>query len=461
MAALIRAPGWLPSFQSTAFADSHVPQGQLVRKSLVGTVSSVSGSSISIETSHGVVTVNIDTSTQVDAPPENNVGIGALEQGQKVVVNLNRSPVQKGGDGDQGDGTATTTLDAGDAGTGTATSTDSTAGGTATTTTDGSSSTSTPDTSGGGQTTTATSTTDTTTTGGSTATSTTDTSGGGQTTTATSTTDTTTTGTATSTTDASGGGQTTTATSTGETSGTTSPAPATVVPFRTVMATVIVILPGKSTRSHGRAVCVGDGGDAELEDSITDDGSTASSTVEIAPSETSSDTGDGSGGDSTGSTAIKSDKCSKKGDGLVLLLRRKDRSSNTVEVRQQQRADRIDERLARITERLLAQGKQDQLDRIVERQEKLDQQTVDRVAKAEKREEKRAADAAARAENGGGGQGGGGSQGAGNSGGGTQVGGNPGGGNQGGGGNSGGGNSGGGNQGGGNQGGGNQGGGNS
>jgi hypothetical protein len=205
-----------------------------------------------------------------------------------------------------------------------------------------------------------------------------------------------------------------------------------VVPFRTVTATVIVILPGKPISSHQRAVCVGDGGDAELEDSITDDGSSASSTVEIEPSATTTDSGD----DSTGSSSIKSGKCSKKGDGLVLLVRKKDRNSNKVEVRQQQRADKIDERLARVTERLLAQGKQDQIDRIVERQEKLDQQTVARADKAEKREVKRTAAAEEREQkrsaSQGGGSAGGGNSGGGNSGGGNSGGGNSGGGNSGG-----------------------------
>jgi hypothetical protein len=199
-----------------------------------------------------------------------------------------------------------------------------------------------------------------------------------------------------------------------------------------VIATVIVILPGKPTRSHLRAVCVGDGGNAELEDSISDDGTTASTTVEIAPEVTSPDpdAGDDSDGDAKGSTSVKSDKCNKKGDGLVLLVRKKDRTSNKVEVRQQDRADRVDERLARLTERLQDQGKQDLIDRIVERQEKLDQQTVERAAKAEKREKRNAARAAESADSG---KQGGGSTGGGNSGGGNQCGGNQGGGNAGGG----------------------------
>ena len=210
IAALIRVPGWAPSFHGTALAQSHdVPRGQLVRRSLVGNlIGDPSGGSISIETPHGVVTVNISASTRVDAPPEKDVGIGALAAGQKVVVNLNRSPVRKGGGQEEPDGTATTATQGGDTGTQTSsTSTDQTNGGTATTTTDGSSATSSTGSSSGDETTNATTSAE---------------SGTGGTSTPNSTAG--------------------TATSTADTSGTAAPAVATVVPFRVVTATVIKIL---------------------------------------------------------------------------------------------------------------------------------------------------------------------------------------------------------------------------
>ena len=51
-------------------ASSHkIPPGQLIRKSLSGTVTAVDGSSISISTKFGTVQVLVTVETVVDAPP--------------------------------------------------------------------------------------------------------------------------------------------------------------------------------------------------------------------------------------------------------------------------------------------------------------------------------------------------------------------------------------------------------
>jgi hypothetical protein len=177
-------------------ASSHIPPGQLTRKSLSGTVTAVSSSSISVGTKFGTVEVLVNSETVVDAPPEKNVGIGAVTVGSKVVVQLNRSPLEKvepdpEEGGDTGDTTNGTTTDSGTGGTTNGTTTDSGTGGTTNgTTTD----------SGTGGTTNGT-TTDSG-TGGTTNTTTTDSGTGGSTDTG---------GSATTTDDGTGGSATTTA----------------------------------------------------------------------------------------------------------------------------------------------------------------------------------------------------------------------------------------------------------
>ena len=70
-----------------------VPKGQFTRKSFSGTVESiVPGVSMTISTRHGSVEVLLDAGTVVNAPPDRNVGQEAIRAGQKVLVNLNRSP---------------------------------------------------------------------------------------------------------------------------------------------------------------------------------------------------------------------------------------------------------------------------------------------------------------------------------------------------------------------------------
>ena len=70
-----------------------VPKGQFTRKSFSWTVETiVPGVSMTISTRHGSVEVLLDPGTVVNAPPDRNVGQEAIQQGQKVLVNLNRSP---------------------------------------------------------------------------------------------------------------------------------------------------------------------------------------------------------------------------------------------------------------------------------------------------------------------------------------------------------------------------------
>ncbi len=69
------------------------PAGQVVRKGLSGTVVGVSATSIVVQTKYGNVTVEVDGQTVVDAPPDRNVGIGAIEGGMNVAISLNRSMV--------------------------------------------------------------------------------------------------------------------------------------------------------------------------------------------------------------------------------------------------------------------------------------------------------------------------------------------------------------------------------
>ena len=162
---------------------AQVPAGQLTRKTISGTVVAVDGSSITIETRHGNVRVTVTSETVVNAPPESNVGLDAIQVGDKAVAFSKRPPTSRPTeDGGDGGATATATTTA-------TTTTTSTATTTATTTDSGDGSTN--------GTTTAT-TTDTTT-------ATTTDSGGGST---NGTTTATTTDTPTATTTDSGGGST-------------------------------------------------------------------------------------------------------------------------------------------------------------------------------------------------------------------------------------------------------------
>ncbi len=112
-----------------------VPAGQLVRRAIHGEVVSKSASNMVVSTQHGNVTVNLDSGTQVNAPPDEDVGTGAIQAGDKVGVLLDRSPVApppepSEGDGDGGEDTG------GETGATPATTDDGSGGGTTPTTTE-------------------------------------------------------------------------------------------------------------------------------------------------------------------------------------------------------------------------------------------------------------------------------------------------------------------------------------
>ena len=115
-----------------------------------------------------------------------------------------------------------------------------------------------------------------------------------------------------------------------------------VPPFRTVTAQQIIVLPGKATRSHKRAVLkcrtndtlevIGEDGSVEvLGDESTDDAGT--------------ETGTSNGtGDDTQETTDGSGDCVSSGDDLILLTRKKSRDSDALIVRATERAEKIDQR---------------------------------------------------------------------------------------------------------------------
>ena len=78
---------------SEAAPQTGVPPGQLKRWTISGIVDSVSGSTIIMATKFGKVEVNTTAATVVHAPPEKDVGIGAVEPGRKIVAFLSRPPV--------------------------------------------------------------------------------------------------------------------------------------------------------------------------------------------------------------------------------------------------------------------------------------------------------------------------------------------------------------------------------
>ncbi|MCI0874287.1 MAG: hypothetical protein J4N79_08450, partial [Chloroflexi bacterium] len=70
---------------------SHIPQGQLTRRGLTGTVVGLGGSSFVLETKFGNVTISVDGDTVVKSRGE-NVGFGAVSVGDRVGVLLDRPP---------------------------------------------------------------------------------------------------------------------------------------------------------------------------------------------------------------------------------------------------------------------------------------------------------------------------------------------------------------------------------
>ena len=77
--------------------DQKIPPGQLVRKTISGPVVAAADdlSSITVGTKFGNLLVNLTSETVVHAPPDKDVGLGAITVGSKIVVKLNRPPLDK------------------------------------------------------------------------------------------------------------------------------------------------------------------------------------------------------------------------------------------------------------------------------------------------------------------------------------------------------------------------------
>ena len=71
------------------------PPGQLTRRTLSGTVVAKGGSSISVGTKFGNVLVNVNGDTVVDVRGEKDVGMDGINVGDKVVIHLNRPPLER------------------------------------------------------------------------------------------------------------------------------------------------------------------------------------------------------------------------------------------------------------------------------------------------------------------------------------------------------------------------------
>jgi hypothetical protein len=87
---LARLVYWHGSAEAAPLAQ--IPSGQLTRKTISGTVDSVSGSLIVVQTKSGRVEVNVTAETVVNVPPEKNVGVGVIEPGMKIVAFTKRPP---------------------------------------------------------------------------------------------------------------------------------------------------------------------------------------------------------------------------------------------------------------------------------------------------------------------------------------------------------------------------------
>ena len=95
MAASVLATG--NTSQEAAPPDQKMPPGQLVRESISGPVVAAADdlSSITVGTKFGNLLVSLTSETVVNAPPDKDVGLDAITVGSKVVVKLNRPPLDK------------------------------------------------------------------------------------------------------------------------------------------------------------------------------------------------------------------------------------------------------------------------------------------------------------------------------------------------------------------------------
>ena len=349
-----------------AAQEKPTPPGQLTRQTISGVVVAVSGSSITIGTQHGNVEAGITSQTSISAGPEKDLGPDAINVGDRIVVHLNRSPLEKPKKGEEGvtapDATGATT---------TATTTEPT------TTTEPETSTEEPPSTTTATTTESTippepppaATTTATTTEQTPSTEPTDGESPATTTESTTTEETTATTTATS----------TEATVTTTTATTTEAKPkgkpedkrtfsADLPPFRTVVAMSIHLGPKKKTRSHKRATlqCVskgkleviGDDGEVtELDDESPPD-SVESGNGTTTDTSTATDTATDTSTTTDTSTAEAKD-CKGGGKNLILLARKKKRDSDEFVIRGKKDSDEIKDRLARIKAKLEEKGKGD------------------------------------------------------------------------------------------------------
>ena len=382
----------LPQFAAKhALADGHkpdeTPSGQLTRKSLAGKVLARDGSSISVGTHFGNVLVDIDGNTQVVAHGE-HVDILDVNVGDKVVIHLNRSPIASAEKQDKpdkpdepkqtGKGKRGADLDndsSSDDGLGNDSSSDDGLG----------NDTSSDDGLGNG----------TSSDGGlGNGTSSDDGLGNG-----TSSDDGL--GNGTSSDDGLGNG---TSSDDGLGNGTSSdelpPAPSDLPRFRTVTALSVHVVPVKAARTHLRAIekCKANGKRqlvdeegqlVELEDESGDDDLDSDNGTSTGPSEPEALTRviaighAGIGGlafrglmfqtttTSSDDSADDGEGCEGSGDNLILLLHNGGSNGDRAVIRAAQRTEKIEERLARIIERLERQGRTDEIDRVVEKADEL------------------------------------------------------------------------------------------
>ena len=109
----------------------------------------------------------------------------------------------------------------------------------------------------------------------------------------------------------------------------------------------------------------------------------------ILAQSTSSDDGSDSGNGTSTSDGSGGDACDGSGENLILLLRQKGKSTTTLTIRATLQAERIDERLARHIARLEARGDTDAIQKVTDRadqqKERIEQRLERTLARADAR----------------------------------------------------------------------------
>ena len=399
------------------------PPGQLTRRSLSGRVVAKGGSSISVGTKFGNVLVNVTGDTIVDVRGERDVGMDGINVGDKVVVFLNRSPLAR-----VEAAAATSTPTATPIASPVATATPAVVLGATSTPTATPVATSTPVVT---PTPTATPVATSTPTVTPTPTATpaaTSTPAAPATPVATST-------------PAAIPEATSTPLVISVVTATPLPLPEELPSFRDVTALRIKVIPAKATRSHRRAVVtcatkgklrlIGDEGEVEdvedesdgsdgSDDSDDDAGSATSSraiisldilAMALADRGTFGISGPGgfaftgsflqatSSATTTDDTVDEPADCPGGGEDRILLMRQKGTSTDDLVIRASLRSDKIDERLARLAERLEASGKIEQLARLIVRADEQKARVEERLQKSLERADARFAREIERAQN--------------------------------------------------------------